>query len=304
MMAPVSQQVSARSLTKTLGGHWHGHYGTAPCPICQQERRKDQNALTLRDGDDRLLAHCKRSECSFHDILAAAGLASDAHHRQHHAPDPAAIARRETEQRTEARNKARIASRLWREALTIEGTVAERYLRNRGIAGPLPAALRLHRACRHGPSGLCLPAMIARVDGSDLPAVHRTWIEHDGSGKANVEPSRMALGGIGGGAVRLWSGAGPLAVAEGIESSLSLASGGYVPDDAAIWAALSTSGMRGLRLPESPRDLLIAMDNDRAGQNAAYALADRAHALGWKVSMIQPPPGRDFNDLLQSEVMA
>jgi hypothetical protein len=55
----------ARTLTMALGGRWWRSYGSAPCPVCQPERRKDQNALTLRDGRDRLLAHCKKSALRF-----------------------------------------------------------------------------------------------------------------------------------------------------------------------------------------------------------------------------------------------
>jgi len=46
----------ARELTAVLGGRWSGRYGTAPCPVCQPERAKGQNALTLAEGrDGRLL---------------------------------------------------------------------------------------------------------------------------------------------------------------------------------------------------------------------------------------------------------
>jgi hypothetical protein len=42
----------ARDLTQALGGKWHGGYGAAPCPVCQPERRKGQNGLTLADGNN------------------------------------------------------------------------------------------------------------------------------------------------------------------------------------------------------------------------------------------------------------
>jgi hypothetical protein len=38
----------ARTLTMALGGRWWRGYGSAPCPVCQPERRKDQDALTLK----------------------------------------------------------------------------------------------------------------------------------------------------------------------------------------------------------------------------------------------------------------
>ena len=105
------------------------------------------------------------------------------------------------------------------------------------------------------------------------------------------------LGAVQGGAVRLTGRPGPLVVAEGIETALSLASG-LLSAPAAIWAALSTSGIRGLRLPDLPGRLTIAPDGDTAGREAAQALAARANALGWTVSILPAPDGRDWNDIL------
>ena len=68
----------ARTITQSLGGKWYGRYGAAPCPICQPERRKGQNGLTLADGAKGLLLHCKKGGCTYRDILAAAGIAPGA----------------------------------------------------------------------------------------------------------------------------------------------------------------------------------------------------------------------------------
>lgn len=70
------------------------------------------------------------------------------------------------------------------------------------------------------------------------------------------------------------------------------------------WAALSTSGMRGLRLPAKPARLTIAQDGDTAGRDAAHDLAQRAHAAGWVVSILDPGNGADFNDILQERAAA
>jgi len=67
---------------------------------------------------------------------------------------------------------------------------------------------------------------------------------------------------------------------------------------AAIWAALSTSGLRGLHLPPQPGRLTIAADGDTPGRQAAHALAERAHALGWQAGICDPGDGADFNDIL------
>ena len=290
----------ARDLTLSLGGKWHGRYGTAACPCCQPDRRKGQNALTLADGQGgRLLAHCKRAGCAFVDILAAAGLRAG----DYAPPDPAALARREAEQRAEAAKRAAQAERLWQEAQPIAGTPAERYLRDaRGITCPLPPTLRYHPACWHGATARRYPALVALVEGGGGGAVHRTYLRPDGAGKAPIEPAKVMLGGTQGGAVRLSDGPGRLVVAEGIETALSLLCG-LLDGPATVWAALSTSGLRGLRLPVRPGRLTIACDGDGPGRAAAHALAERAQALGWAVGILDPGDGRDFNDWLTGKAV-
>jgi phage/plasmid primase-like uncharacterized protein len=287
----------ARELTATLGGRWHGGYGAAPCPMCQPERRKGQNGLTLADGrNGRLVLDCKKSACAFLDILAAAGLRSG----DYTPPDAATVAQRDREAKAEAQRKAEQAKRLWREALPIAGTVAEAYLRGRGITCPLPPTLRFHPEAWHGPTARRWPAMVAAVQGAGLPAVHRTWLRADGSGKADITPDKAMLGATAGGAVRLSDGPSRLVVAEGLENGLSLLCG-LLDGPAAVWAALSTSGLRGLRLPPEPGRLTIATDSDDGGAGiaAGHSLAERAHALGWQVSLLPAPDGFDWNDILQ-----
>jgi hypothetical protein len=286
----------ARSVTLMLRGRWHGRYGSAPCPCCQAGR-KDQNALTIgRSSSGRLLAHCKRSNCSFTAILAAAGLS-----REHFNPDPQAALRYEREARAEALARSIQAVRIWSETQPIMGTAAERYLASRGLVAPSNADLRFHPHCFHGPSRSFHPALIAAVVGGD-PAIHRTFLKPDGSGKAEIESPKLALGATAGHAVRLLQGdPGMLFVAEGIESALSIPKvwTDHRFDWASVWATLSASGMRSLKLPEKPGALCVFADGDTAGRSAAAALAERACALGWQVRIVDPGDGRDANDMLR-----
>lgn len=289
----------ASELTVALGGKWYRRYGAAPCPVCQPERRKGQNALTLTDGRNGLLAHCKRSGCTFGGILAAAGIAPGTLTP----PDPAKLAQREAKRRAEAEQRARQAQAAWQDARPIAGTVAETYLRGRGITCPLPPALRFHPEAWHGPTARKYPALVALVEGGDGSAVHRTYLRADGSDKADLDPPKAMLGAVFGGAVRLADGPGPLVVAEGIETALSLVSG-LLQRPATVWAALSTSGIRGLRLPAQPGRLTIAPDGDAPGRAAAHILAERAHGLGWRVAFLDPGDGRDWNDILTGKAVA
>lgn len=287
-----------KSLILKLGGQWHGHYGTAPCPVCQPEARKGQNALTLTDGENaRLLAHCKRAGCSFHAIIAAIGIGR----RDHRPPSPKDIAHQDAKRRGVDEKRARQARRIWQESLPFAGTLAETYLRGRGITCPLPATLRFHPEAFHGPTARRLPALVALVEGAAGFSIHRTYLLPDGSGKAKLSPNKAMLGSVAGGAVRLSNEGSTLVVAEGIETALSLLSG-LLKKPVTIWSALSAGNMANLNLPDAPGRLTIATDGDPAGQKAGHALAKRAHALSWAISLLPAPDGQDWNDALTSAV--
>lgn len=283
----------AERITRALRGRWFGRYGIARCPAHGDKRP----SLSLSDGDgDRLLARC-HAGCAFTDILDALrglGLVEGVSH--YNPPTREELERiRQAEEDQAAKREARAAD-CWRETAPIVGTIAEIYLRRRGIACELPATLRFHPECRH-PTGARLPAIVALVEGAPRLAVHRTYLRPDGGAKADAEPAKAMLGAVAGGAVRLSSGGGALVVCEGIETGLSLASG-LLRVSATIWAALSTSGMKRLQLPEMPGRLTVATDGDRAGRQAGDDLATRATARGWKVSLLPAPDGRDWNDVL------
>ena len=205
--------------------------------------------------------------------------------------------------------KAKLAARIWNEALPIAGTLAERYLRCRELTLELPTCLRFHPACKHAPSGQTLPAMIAAVIGADgrVIAVHRTYLRECEDGrvvKAQVEPAKMMLGSTMGSACRLAPAAEVMALGTGIETSLSFQQLLGLP----TWAALSDCGLEKVILPSLPlgAEVVIAADLDPGGQGetAAFRAADRFTAQGRKVKVVLPPSQNgenklDFNDLIQ-----
>lgn len=293
----LKQSISAQTLTRNLQGKWHGRYGLAACPVCQPERRRDQHALTLSDGTDRLLMHCFKRNCDFGDILAAAGVTRGIYTP----PDPALAAQQEAERQAEAERKSRQAQACWAETRPITGTPAEAYLRSRGIMCDLPPVLRFHPDCWHAATAKRLPAMVAKIEGGERFAVHRTYLTEDGR-KADVSPNKAMLGGCKGGAVRLREAFGPLVVGEGVETVLSVSS--VLSDVGSARAALSTSGMMAVTLPKTPGELIVAVDGDQPGRTAGKSLARRASGLGWQVSIADPGDGLDFNDLLKREAVA
>lgn len=297
--------IEAAELTRNIGGKWHGQYGSAACPVCQPERRRDQNALSIADGGDgRLLLHCHKAGCSFLDVIKATGIQAG----EYFLPDTAVVANRAAELKALDAKKSQQALVNWSTAGPIFNTPAEVYLRSRGITGALPNTLRYHPSCWHV-SATHLPAMVAAIEGGKDFAVHRTYLSHDGREKAKVDPVKAMLGTVAGGAVRLRLGRGPLMVGEGIESTLS-ASILYDDPEMAVWAALSASGMSHVKLPEFGRlgglglvrpSLIIAVDGDEAGRRAGHELAERAHLHGWRVDIMDPGDGTDWNDRITEQ---
>lgn len=193
-------------------------------------------------------------------------------------PSPRVVERISQDDAERCKKREARAMACWKEARTIDGTIAEAYLRSRGITCDLPDTLRFHPSCRH-PTSISMPAMVAIVEGSERFAIHRTYLSAFGEGKAEITPAKAMLGKVAGGAVRLSTEGGKLVVCEGIETGLSLLSG-LLRGPATVWAALSTSGMKGLTLPSEVGRLTIATDGDDAGRVAGNALATRATIAG------------------------
>jgi hypothetical protein len=195
------------------------------------------------------------------------------------------------------------AARLFAASVQIAGTLADTYLRSRGLTqGSMISALRFHPKCWHRDEGqtrsLPRPALIAAVtDGAGaLQGVHRTWLAPDGQGKARVETQRRAMGHLLGNAVRLTPHDDILVVGEGIETMLSLVEA--VPG-LPVWAALSSGHLGAVLLQERLQRLYIAIDRDPAGRAAAERLSARALDAGIAVRVLEPRLG-DFNDDLRA----
>ena len=195
------------------------------------------------------------------------------------------------------------AARLYTASVPITGTLAETYLRARGITcGATSSALRFHPKCWHRDEGqtrsIPRPALIAAVtDGAGgLQGVHRTWLAPDGKDKAQVEIQRRAMGHLLGNAVRLTPCNDILVVGEGIETMLSVRE---AAPGLPTWAALSSGHLGALLLPPGLQRLYIAIDRDPAGQRAAERLTARATEAGIAVRVLEPQLG-DFNDDLRA----
>jgi len=290
--------MSGEAIARALGGRKTGGSWMVHCPV-HKDRTPSLSVGAGKDG--KVLVRC-HAGCDQLDIIAALRalglwekarrtvrpLARRHHHQVRNEPDPDAL------ERTEA------ALAIWQASHPTEGTLAETYLRSRGLNLPAPASVRFHPGLKH-PSGGAWPAMVSLVTlgGTGTPvAIHRTFLARDGRGKARLDPAKMMLGPCRGGVVRLGQPAGVLMVGEGIETCLAAMQATGKP----AWAALSTSGLRTLELPKDVGEVIVLADGDEAGESAARHCALRSRRQCRRVRIARPLQGMDFNDILMGRV--
>ena len=198
---------------------------------------------------------------------------------------------------------------IWAEAQDPRRTLVERYLASRSLPLPLEAAgeaLRFHPRCPFGP-GCTTPAMVALVRDirSNEPiGIHRTALNSLGHKREIEGKDRMALGQIGGGVVKLTPDEEVtlgLGIGEGIETTLSLK---LMPDwvGSPIWACLSAGALAAFPVISGIETLVVAVDHDEPGRNAARQTIARWHEAGRETLALTPKrPGADLNDLVRKE---
>ncbi len=217
---------NSEGITNALRGIWHGHYGSARCPAHDDQLP----SLSLANGHDgRLLLYCYAG-CSFKEIIQALrriGLLGK----------QAFFDKTYDHGLSLSKQKAERAQNIWQQSQPIKDTLAETYLRNRGICYDLFPYLRFHNKCPP-PLGMTLPALVALVKGAGSFAIHRTFLQANGC-KTDQKPAKAMLGSVMGGAVHL-SQENPkhLVICEGIETGLSLLSG-LLSEPVNVWESLS-----------------------------------------------------------------
>ena len=195
------------------------------------------------------------------------------------------------------------AMRRWDEAIPLAGTQAEAYLAARGLVLERPiASLRFAPAATwHPRTRDTMPALVALVDGPDGPsAIQATYLDPAGGPRKapGLDPLKVCYGPVSGGAVHLAEPTdGRLVLAEGLEDALTVMLAWKLP----AWATLGTSGLKGVIVPATVKDVVIAADRDEPGEAAAKALAQRLVLEGRRVRIARPSePHKDFNAMLQA----
>lgn len=290
--------MTAEQIAEALGGRRSGAGWMALCPA-HPDRNPSLSISVGRDG--RALVYCFAG-CSQLDVIAALeglglwhrdGYRYDFMDRRTVTPSRADV-------RSFPNDNLAFAMKIWNAAVKAPGTLVEKYLLSRGLHIQIPETIRFHPRLKH-PSGGFWPGMVALVTCglTGMPCgIHRTFLKRDGSGKAPIEPSKKMLGPCKGGAVRLAEAGQLVMIGEGIETCLTV----MQSTKGATWAALSTSGMVTLSLPPSIRTVIVLADGDPPGKTAARRSAERWTLEGRLVQIAPAPWGRDFNDVLNSNL--
>ncbi|HRY14342.1 MAG TPA: toprim domain-containing protein [Candidatus Competibacteraceae bacterium] len=202
---------------------------------------------------------------------------------------------------------------LWSATVALDHSRAEparRYLQQRGLTdllSDLPHSWRFHPNLDywhsregHFESRGRFPALIAKIqaeNGTPM-GLHQTYLTAEG-GKAAVPEPRKARslykGALRGAAIRLYPAQDRLALAEGIETALSLR---VVWPEYPVWSCINASGLAGVQVPSGVAEVLIIADADTTGQRAAERLADRLTFEGRTARILMPDLG-DLNDYFQ-----
>src|SRR6516162_6291668 len=171
---------------------------SCPCPNHGKGHGDRNPSLSVSDGDDRLLLRCFAG-CEFEDIIDALrgrGLLND-NRVEPRRDAPRAIPKIEADP---------LALELWDKSEPIHGTIAEEYLRRRGL--------------------LLTPSSLGHYRGALIAAVHQPYHGVTAIQKTPIKPDfsrgdRMTKGPLGTGAVRLGAPQEVMGIAEGVETALS-----------------------------------------------------------------------------------
>jgi hypothetical protein len=252
---------------------------------------KDRSVSLAETEEGRILIHCFSPKDDWREVrraLAELGLLDNDPRPSREAPPSAPkIATQPADEERIAR-----AQRIWDESRPLNFTAAEAYLRRRAIPPSLLAspALRFHARMTGLDDRLRRPALVAAIADSEgaLQGVQVTLLSAHGTAKAAVPTPRRVIGKLMGGAVRLHEVGEQLAIGEGVETMLSASHELGVP----AWAALTADNLS-LFEPPRVRRLVVAVDNDAAGQTALEKLTTRLGSL--VIAALPPGDADDWN---------
>ncbi|HUX78500.1 MAG TPA: AAA family ATPase, partial [Alphaproteobacteria bacterium] len=207
-------------------------------------------------------------------------------------------------------NKIKVekAQALWAKGQPLQGTIAERYLKeHRKIEREYPQDLRYVPNVKlageqNAENGLPCLIVAARSKEGDVTAVQLTFLDPTTAQKADIPVQKRSYGLLKGSAVTIQENKASniLFIAEGIETALSLKEAGI---KGTIKASLGLSNIKRLAPQDPKTHIVICGDHDAPDSPAVKSLEKSVTVLqekGFKVTVLKPDHlGEDFNDVLK-----
>ena len=269
----------AQLIVERLGGRWRGVHGTCRCPA-HLDRTP---SLSVRLGDRAILFHCFAG-CSSRAVVSALKFL----HLHNGVPLAMPVAR-------PLHDFGDLARRLWAASQPIAGTLAEAYLRARGLSPPFAPALRFNAATilGSGPHKRIMPAMIAAVENDQgVVAVQRTFLDPNDILRKPVAKAKVSLGPMGNAAIRLASVTAELGLAEGVEDAQSAMEWFGTP----TWALGGVERLAFVDIPETVRRVVVYADRGSAAERLLRKARPHLTNNGRELLTRVPERHADWND--------
>lgn len=264
-----------RRLVEHLKGTWAGATAMCRCP-CHADRTP---SLSIRQGDRAILVTC-HAGCDSRDVLKALRRIADL---------PSFDASRVV-QSIDHRVKPHLT--IWQAGKPIEGTLAERYIREvRHTWAPLED-LRFHPRCPRGQGRLASfqPALlIAMRKAGVIAAIQRIFLDPSTSDYTEKRVLGQAIGAA-------WTNGPPgktIGICEGFETAAAYTSLTGIQ----AWATMGAKRFHQLDIPASVETVILLADNDPEGRHAHDRALVTYRRPGLTIET-EWPPGR-MNDWAQ-----
>jgi hypothetical protein len=187
---------------------------------------------------------------------------------------------------------------IWRQSVEMRGTIAEAYLKSRGLEldGDLSHVLRFHRGMHF--DGRTVPGIVALLRDvltNEPRGIHRTFLD-----VAARKLGRRMLGRAKCAAIKIDRNADVtlgLHIGEGIETCLAARQLGYRP----VWALGSAGAIAAFPVLPGIESITVFAENDSASSCAAEKCGSRYEFIGCDAWICEPPYG-DMNDVIRGAV--
>ena len=264
-----------RALIARLGGKWSGNTAMCRCP----SHADRTPSLSIRQGDRAILVTC-HAGCDSRDVLTALRCIAELP-----IVDASGVI-------PNVWLSTGIHLGIWQSARSIEGTLAERYVREvRQIWAPLED-LRFHPRCPRGQGKLASfePALlVAMRKAGAIAAIQRIFLDPSTAGYTEKRVLGQAIGAA-------WTNGQPgktIGICEGFETAAAYTSLTGIQ----AWATMGAKRFHQVEIPASVETVILLADNDAEGRRARDRAAESYRRPGLAIET-EWPPGR-MNDWAQ-----